>query len=79
MPDQSPRHRPPGFLQFRLLCPCCLGGVRHRATGGVRRQEDGTLTTGSYHLPEHCTGCDGAGWLPLGSGEWRSRPRPRQA
>ncbi|GAA1933977.1 hypothetical protein [Kitasatospora viridis] len=72
--DRSGR-RPPGFVQFRLLCPCCAGGVQHRARAGLRRHGDGTITTGSYDLPERCPDCDGVGWLILGSGEWKVRRR----
>ncbi|MGW2252402.1 hypothetical protein ACWCXH_19675 [Kitasatospora sp. NPDC001660] len=56
----------PAFEAFRLLCPNCSGGVCHRSRMGVR---DGQAGTG--HVAETCPDCKGAGWLPLGNGEWK--------
>ncbi|MGW2548496.1 hypothetical protein ACWC5I_48515 [Kitasatospora sp. NPDC001574] len=65
--QQPPGTRP--FMKFRMPCPNCMGGTRHRARMGV--SEDGSV--GTAHIPEKCRDCDGAGFLPLRNGEWKRK------
>lgn len=59
------------FMKFRVRCPNCADGVRHRARMGVR---DGQVGTG--HIAETCPDCEGTGYIPLNNGEWKGRPKP---
>lgn len=69
------------FAKFRLKCPNCNEqGIRHRARMGARAyiRHDGqdSIAVGTSYIPETCSDCGGSGFLPLGSGEWKGRPKP---
>ncbi|MFF7637296.1 hypothetical protein ACFZB9_29715 [Kitasatospora sp. NPDC008050] len=52
--------------------------MRTRARTGARAmvRHDGrhVIALGTTYVGETCADCDGAGWLPLGSGDWWGRP-----
>ncbi|MDH6115708.1 hypothetical protein [Kitasatospora sp. GAS204B] len=79
MSDDEQEPSSPGFVQFRMQCPNCSQGVRTRARMGirssVRHEGENIVAVGTSFVPETCADCDGDGWLPLGSGEWKRRPK----
>jgi DnaJ-class molecular chaperone len=79
MSDGEQQPLGPGFERFRLKCPNCNEqGTRHRPRMGVRgyARRDGRQSpaVGTGYIPETCPDCGGAGYLPLGSEEWKGRP-----
>ncbi|MFJ6137510.1 hypothetical protein [Kitasatospora sp. NPDC092286] len=67
--DAESTEKPP-FVAFKVPCPNCSNGVRTVARMGLR---DGR--TGTGYIPETCRDCKGRGWLPLGNGEKKKRPK----
>jgi hypothetical protein len=60
-----------GFQKFRVLCPNCSCGLRTAVRFAAAEP-------GGYgYVAQHCRDCDGNGWLPLGSGEWKRRLTPK--
>ncbi|WP_329563177.1 hypothetical protein [Kitasatospora sp. NBC_01266] len=78
--DEEQQPTGPEFVQFRMQCPNCGQGTRARARMGakayVRHDGQYTVAVGSSYVAETCADCDGEGWLPLGSEEWKGRPKP---
>ncbi|WP_327068141.1 hypothetical protein OG500_20665 [Kitasatospora sp. NBC_01250] len=78
MSEASEQPGAAGFERFRMQCPSCSQGVRTRPRTGARAtvRHDGrqVIVVGTSYVGENCADCDGAGWLPLGSGDWRGRP-----
>lgn len=70
----------PGFVQFRMACPNCSMGITRRpqmaARAAVGLDGKPNFIVGTTSVGQQCQDCHGDGWLPLGSGEWKGRPKP---
>ncbi|MDH6108835.1 DnaJ-class molecular chaperone [Kitasatospora sp. MAP12-15] len=80
MSEESEQPTGPGFAQFRMACPNCDGGITVKsrmATQSVMgRDGKPIVAAGTAYVRQKCRDCNGDGWLPLGSGEWKGRPKP---